>query len=149
MNLEIARKVTRGEIRELWLESMDLPPEVLASTFRWGQGRIIDGIMADPAVVTLAGFVDGALRAFVVGSRGVSPDVAIIHYVWVDQLYRRRGWATELVKAIGASLSVPAVFTHETLLGRGLMYAVGATYNPYLAYELISRPSDGKKKRTR
>jgi hypothetical protein len=142
MRVELATASDRRFIRETWLDSMDqLDPSLGAGTFRWGQGRIIDGILA--AKETSAFMIGNG--AFAVSTRGKTPDSLVLHYVYVPLSERRKGVAREIARMLG-SHTFPVVYTHSTILGRAFAESLNAVYNPYLAYEKIAKPKPRKTK---
>lgn len=143
IQLRSKRDDDRGFIYKNWLRSYrDSEGWVSNTVYYWHQHRIIDRLWNDPGVVWLVA-VSQADPTHIYGFLcGEQTDAGfVVHYVYVRQVFRRKGVATALVCALQGQLDPGQAesldtfsATHLTVAARNIMrgkYANLMIYNPY------------------
>ena len=97
------------------------------------RGRILSLLAGEPYLLVACSPEDeddvrGWICATVPAERGELTDHAVVHYVYVKQIWRRHGIATRLLK-LAVPEGVPVVATHDMPVARKL--PVEFTYDPY------------------
>jgi GNAT superfamily N-acetyltransferase len=120
-----------------------IPNEV----YYWWQHRLIEVLWMDPAV-GWAIATDRQDSAKIYGwlcyqrAESEAGDVPVIHYVYVNKLFRRLGVATALLNASDGrpEKTLPIAVTSITPAGRELMSKRVYVYNPYLLWARVPAP---------
>lgn len=114
------------------------------------QRLVIEHILARPEVVTTVAYKPGEaqpfdLYGFVCIERAYPYPklVDVVHYLFVDEPYRRAGLGRALLDVAG--LNPPVIYTHRTADGQKIAHARGYRYDPLCVR--IGR--DGNPKETR
>lgn len=103
--------------------------------------EIVNALMARPHAETIVAYRPGEdrpfdLYGFVCVERGYpypkrGHGVDVIHYLFVDQPYRRVGLARALLEE--AKLKAPVIYTHMTAAGQVIAKKRGYTFDPHCA----------------
>lgn len=127
-----------------WLRSARNAPGYNAipnETYYWHHHRILETLWLDETVVwVVACDPKDPTRIFgwLCGQRAdtIAGDSVIVHYVYVNKLYRRMGVATALLKAFDGRevKNLPVVVTAISPPGRELLRSSVWLYNPYLLW---------------
>lgn len=127
-----------------WLKSYRNSPgyaSIPNETYFWNHHRIIETLWIDDKatwVVACDPHDPTKIYGWLCGQRAdtIAGDSVIVHYVYVNKLYRRMGVASALLNAFDGrpTKTLPVVCTALSPAGRELMRDAVWIYNPYLLW---------------